>query len=92
MDDDAPDKNPHGASALPPNELRARYFDIAKRTDGRWEVGYSAGKHKRIYESLIDATAGAMEMAATDSSPYSIRIRREDRQTTLSLATRVTES
>jgi len=51
-------------------------FHIARRIDGKWEVECSKGPHKRIYESLIDAAAGAMEMASKGFGSYSIRIGR----------------
>jgi len=66
-----------GEILAPPSDDKAtRDFHIARRTDGRWEVECSKARHKRIYDSLIDAAAGAMEMAAADSGPYSIRIGR----------------
>ncbi len=52
------------------------YFHIAQRTDGRWEVEYSKGKHKRIYDRLIDATAGAVEGVTKESGPCRIRVQR----------------
>ena len=51
-------------------------FHIVKRVDGRWEVAFSRGKHKRIYERLIDASAGAVEAAESDPGPWQIRVER----------------
>jgi len=76
MDEEVCEKDRREISAFPLDDQRAREFCIARRADGRWEVEYSKGKHKRIYDSLIDATAGAMDMAAAGSGPYSIRIAR----------------
>ena len=68
----------HGeTSTLTHAEGDTSYFLIARRTDGRWEVEYSKGKHKRIYDRLIDATAGAVEGVTKESGACRIRVQRD---------------
>jgi hypothetical protein len=49
-------------------------YRIVQRVDGSWEVEYSKGEHKRIYDSLIDAAAEALTAAAMNPCPCSIRV------------------
>ena len=58
-------------------EREASYFHIVQRLDGRWEVEYSNGKHKRIYDRLIDASASAVDGATRESGPCQIRVQRD---------------
>ena len=69
----------HYASRSLPGEtsILTSYFLIARRTDGRWEVEYSKGKHRRIYDRLIDATAGAVEGVTKESGACRIRVQRD---------------
>lgn len=61
---------------LPPRESPTCHFHITQRSDERWQVEYSRGKHKRIFDRLIDATAGAINIAAADEVPFHILVER----------------
>ncbi len=66
-----------GAAPSINEEEEASLFLIGHRADGRWEVEYSRGKHKRIYDRLIDASAGAVDEATRESGPCRIRVQRD---------------
>jgi hypothetical protein len=76
MDDSTHNKDPRELGTPGYNREGTSDFRISRQTDGSWEVEYSLGKHRRIYQSLIDATEGALAAAASDDGPYSIRITR----------------
>jgi len=62
--------------SLTHDDTKLNDFHIVGRVDGRWEVAFSGGKHKRIYERLIDAAAGAVEFGESNPGPWQIRIER----------------
>ena len=76
MGNDVHNEEPNEANALAYSRDGTSDFWISRQTDGCWEMEHSLGNHKRIYQSLIDATEGALDAAATNPGPYSIRITR----------------